>query len=141
MKWIVVRLQDWSDWARGSSLTKKQGNPLADMIRRAAGEVPGRDLDIPYDMTIEVELTDKAVGKLRGQNTRYKRIIMRHWMGHIPVHELAHDLMCSEDRTKELLLRAQLQVGRNILMLEEGLTSDLFGRKMPLASRGKVRPE
>ena len=141
MKWIAQRLEAWSDWARGTPLTKKQGNPLADMIRRAAGEVHGRDLDIPYELTIEIEMTDKAVGRLKGQNPKYKRIIMKYWMGRDPIHELARELRVSEERTKELLMRAQLQVGRNILTLEEGLTDGLFGRKIRSASRGNVRPE
>ena len=130
MKWISERLGQWSDWARGNPLTPKQTNPLADMMKRAAGDVPGRDLDVPYEMTIEVELTDKAVGRLRDQNPRYKRVIMKYWMGHAPVHEIAHEMHVTEERAKEMLMRAELQVGRNILTLEEGLTQDLFERKI-----------
>ena len=140
MKWISERLEQWSDWARGNPLTSKQTNPLADMMRRAAGDVPGRDLDVPYEMTIEIELTDKAVGRLREQNPRYKRVIMKYWMGHAPVHEIAHEMRIGEEIAKLMLMRAELQVGRNILTLERDLTDELFGRKIVRASRGERAP-
>jgi hypothetical protein len=130
MIWISTRLGQWSDWARGSHYIKVQTNPLADMMRIAAGEVPGRDLSVPYDMTVEIEQTDKAVAKLRDQNPQYKRIIMKYWMGHDPMYVIADDMKTDESRVKELLMRAQLQVGRNIIMIEQGLTDDLFGRKI-----------
>jgi hypothetical protein len=137
MKWISARLGQWSDWARGNPLTPKQTNPLADMIKRAAGEVPGRDLSIPYELTIEIEMTDKAVGRLREQNPSYKRVIMKYWMGHSPIFEIAREFRVSESKAKEMLMRAELQVGRNILTLEQGLTDDLFGRKIGSRKSGE----
>ena len=130
MQWVGERLRQWSDWARGNQLTKPQTNPLADMMRIAAGEVPGRDLDMPYDLTLEIELTDKAVARLREQNPKYKRIIMRHWMGHVPLFEIAADMRSSELRARELLGRAELQVGRNIMVMEQDLTVEYFRRKI-----------
>ena len=130
MQWVAGRLKEWSDWARGNQFTKSQTNPLADMMRIAAGEVPGRDLDIPYDMIPSIEMTDKAVAQLRQQNSRYKRIIMRYWMGHVPIFEIASEIRSSEIRAKELLGRAELQVGRNIIVLETDLTESRFRRKI-----------
>ena len=130
MRWFEDRLKEWSDWARGNQLSKPQGNVLADMMRIAAGEVPGRDLDVPYDLTFAIEATDKAVARLRDQNPKYRRIIMRYWMGHLPIFEIARELRSSEERARELLTRAESQVGRNIIMIEEGLTPERFRRKI-----------
>ena len=85
----------------------------------------------------EIELTDKAVARLRDQNPKYKRLIMRRWMGHVPIFELAVELRCDDRRAKELLGRAELQVGRNIIMLESGLTEKYFKRKIRSVSSGK----
>ena len=137
MQWVEERLKQWSDWARGNQLTAPQTNPLADMMRIAAGEVPGRDLDVPYDMLPSIEMTDKAVARLRGQNPKYKRIIMRRWMGHVPIFEIAIELRCDDIRAKELLGRAELQVGRNIILLEQGLTEGLSRRKIRDVVRGE----
>ena len=118
MLWVQQRLRTWSDWARGNQLVRTQGNPLAAMMRIAAGEIPGRDLDVPYDLTPEIEATEKAIAQLRSQNPRYKRLIMRFWLGHVPLFEIAAELRVSDDWAKEMLRRAEAQVGRNILQLE-----------------------
>ncbi len=110
------------------------------MIKRAAGENPGRDLSVPYELTIEIEMTDKAVRQLREQSPRYKRVIMKYYMGHTPMHEIARELRIGESMAKEILMRAELQVGRNIMNLEQGLTDEFFGRKIGSASRGERAP-
>jgi len=129
MHWVEDRLKQWSDWARGNQLVPKQTNPLADMMRIAAGEVPGRDLDIPYDLIPEIEITEKAIARLRAQNPKYKRLIMRYWLGRVPIFELATELRCDDLRAKELLHRAEFQVGRNIIVLED-LTVELSERSV-----------
>jgi hypothetical protein len=107
------------------------------MMRIAAGEVPGRDLNLPWDLIPEIEFTDKAVARLKQQNPRYKRIIMRYWMGHVPIFVIAAELRSSEDRTKELLQRAEFQVGRNILHLEN-LTETTYSAKIVRVQSRKV---
>lgn len=121
--WVQDRLIDWSDWARGNQLLKRDIHPLAAMIRRAAGEMQGRDLSVPYDLTFELECVDKAVARLRQQNPRYKRLIMRRYMGRVQIQQLARDLHQSEERVKEMLVRAEAQVGRNIHQVEIDLTT------------------
>jgi hypothetical protein len=137
MQWVEERLRQWSDWARGNQLTNNQQNPLAAMMRIAAGEVPGRDLDVPYDLIPQIEITEKAIARLREQNPRYKRVIMRYWLGRVPVFEIATEFRTDDRRTKEILHRAEAQVGRNIIMLENGLTEEYFKRKMISRKRGE----
>jgi hypothetical protein len=136
MLWVEERLLEWSDWARGNHLSQPQSNPLADMIRRAAGEVRGRDLDMPYELTFSIEATDKAVAMLKLQNRRYKRLIMRYWMGRVPVFEISADMRMSEERVREMLLRAHGQVGRNIYTAEETLTKRNNSEKLRSSARG-----
>lgn len=140
MLWVHNRLRQWSDWARGNQLLSTQGNPLAAMMRIAAGEIPGRDLDVPYDLTPEIEITEKAIACLRAQNPRYKRIIMRYWLARAPLLEIAGELRIDDRLAKEILGRAQAQVGRNILMLENGLTETYKRDSVDSRSAGKVRP-
>ena len=141
MLWVEQRLRTWSDWARGNQLLSTQGNPLAAMMRIAAGEIPGRDLDVPYDLTPEIEVTEKAIARLREQNPRYKRIIMRYWLAHVPLFEIAGELRVDDRLAQEILGRAHSQVGRNILMLENGLTESYKRDNFEPRIGGKVRPE
>lgn len=128
MQWVQRRLRNWSDWARGNRLTNSAHNPIAAMIQIAAGEMPGRDLSQPHDMSLEIEITDKAVAVLRQHNPKGKRLIMRYWLGRTPVFEIATDLRVSDERAKEMLHRAEAQLGRHILDLEERLTISSQGR-------------
>lgn len=116
--WVHVRLYNWAAWARGNKLTPSRSHPLASIIRIAAGESPGRDLNIPYELTPELEVVEKAIARLKVQNPTYKRIIMRYWLGHVPMFEIAAELKTSDERAKEILGRAEAQVARNILELE-----------------------
>lgn len=129
MKWVEDRLREWSDWARGHQFTKRQMNPIAAMIRIAAGEIPGRDLSVPYELTRSVEITDKAIARLKKENARQKRIIMRYWLGRVPLYEIGAELRVSDERAKEMLMRAHLALGRHILELES-LTTCSQGRNI-----------
>lgn len=121
MDWVQERLKQWSDWARGNRLISTQNHPLANMMRIAAGEIPGRDLDIPHELIPDIEITEKAIARLRLYNRQGKRLIMRYWLGHVPLFEIATELRVSDRRVKELLHRAEYQLGREILKLEEPL--------------------
>lgn len=96
------------------------------MIRIAAGDMPGRDTSVPWDLTPEIETTEKAIARLRAQNRTYKRVIMRYWLGRVPLFEIAGELRVSDRLAQEILGRAQAQVGRNIRMLEAGLDESYF---------------
>ena len=118
MDWVQDRLTEWSNWARSNSLGHNQQHPLASMMRVAAGEVPGRDLTIPYELTTSVEITEKAIARLKRENRLYKRFIMRYWLGRVPIFEIAVESKMSDIRAKEILHRAEYAVGRHILALE-----------------------
>ena len=109
---------EWALWARGSKLTANPQHPLASIIQLAAGENFGHDLSVPDELTPALEAVEKAIAQLNIQNPMYKRIIMRFWLRHVPVHVLASQLGYGEEFTRELIGRAERQVGRNILEIE-----------------------
>ena len=91
------------------------------MMRVAAGEMPARDLDVPVDLTPELEVTEKAIARLKVQNPKYKRLIMRYWLGRVPLYEIAAEYHVDDERIRWMLWRAEAQVGRNMIEIEEKL--------------------
>lgn len=122
---IRERLERWANWTRGNQLVRGQKNVLADMIKRAAGEIPGLDSSVGYEFTFDIEVTDKAIARLKvdahGANRRRrrhlrqaKRVLMSAYLGRRSAAELALQLNCSESHVKALLWFAESYVGRAI---------------------------
>lgn len=124
------RLTTWANWTRGNQLVRGSKNVLADMIKRAAGEVPGLDTSVGYEFTFEIEVTDKAVARLKvdaqalpWQRRRYmkqaKRVLMSVYLGRRTPAELARQLNCPAEHIKSQLWFAECYVGRAIPEVEK----------------------
>lgn len=87
-------------------------NPIAAMMKRADGELPGSDLSIPRGMTPELESVEKAVARMRAQYPIPRRLLIDVYVNGKFLHEVAADRRWSEDKTRTELERAESICGR-----------------------------
>lgn len=129
---VRERLVVWANWTRGNQLVRGTKNVLADMIQKAAGEVPGSDSGGGYEFTFEIEAVDKSVARMKmeanrigGRQKTYiksaKRVLMSTYLGQRGTAELAETMDCSVDHVKALLWYAESFVGRALPQVEKDL--------------------
>lgn len=100
-------LTHWAAWARSHRLISRPTHVLARLIRQRLDE----DYTVGFagesqDFTPELEAVDKAVAKLRDEDIRLRRVVMRYYMrgqGHI---EIAKDMRLSVAAVRRLHARA-----------------------------------
>jgi len=121
-KEVQQRLARWYQWTRGNHAFLHPDNPIAAMIKRAAGELPGDDLDVPRNLTFELEVTEKSVARMKNHRERqYRRLLIDTYLHGMFVFELALDRRWSEKKTKMMLWRAESIVGRHMIEVEKVL--------------------
>ena len=122
---VRLRLFLWFRWVNKHHLYEISGNPIAAMIKRAAGELPGDDLDVPLGLTLELEVTEKAVARMREAYPVPRRLLIETYVHGRFIHEIAADRNWSEKKTKMELWRAESVVGRYMIDVEKELTQDV----------------
>lgn len=106
-------LNTWADWTRGHQAVRGTRNVLADMIKRASDGIYIPATDTAYDFTFDVEVTDKAVARLRMEGLhRLKSIIMGWYLGRQSYFALSRSFRTSEDVIKMQHWAAVSAVGR-----------------------------
>lgn len=130
---VRERLNEWAAWTRGNQLIVGARHVLARMIQKAAGDAPGSQAAPGYDFTLSIEITDKAIARMRleaqnqisGQKKRHikaaKRVLMATYLGNKGVNEIATQYDVSEDHVKALLWYAESYVARTIPVVEAEL--------------------
>ena len=138
---VRERLERWAAWSRGHQLVRGTKNVLADMIERAAGEVPGADCSSDYRFTFDIEVTDKAIARLKLHSNqahrtrkRYmkeaKRVLMSTYLGRLGLIEIATRMNVSTDYVRALLWYAESYVGRQVPEIERELRERENGRRV-----------
>lgn len=123
-KEVRYRLIRWFYWASGNHMHLNPDNPIAALMKRAEGDLPGEDLDVPRELTLELEVTEKAVARMKNHREKpYRRLLIDTYLNGLYVFEMALDRRWSEDKTKMMLWRAESIVGRYMIEVEKQLTS------------------
>ena len=131
-KEVRYRLIRWFHWAHGNHMHMNPDNPIAAMMKRAEGHLPGEDCDVPRELTLELEVTEKAVARMKNPREKtYRRLLIDTYLNGKYIFQMALDRKWSEDKTNIMLWRAESIVGRYMIELEKELTAgkktDSFG--------------
>ena len=123
---VRYQLLQWFYWARGNHEHTNPDNPIAALMKRAEGDLPGMPLDVPVELTPELEVTEKAVARMKNNREKvYRRLLIDTYLHGMYVCHMAADRKWSEDKTKIMLWRAESIVGRYMIEVEKQLTASL----------------
>lgn len=114
------RLRTWFFWI--SNISPNGGrNPIAAMMKRAEGELPGSDISVPKGMTIEIESVEKAVARMRDQHPILRRLLIDAYVHGKFMHDMAADRRWSDEKTRRELARAEGVCGRFMIQVDAEL--------------------
>ncbi len=118
-------LMQWAAWALPNKLTPASSSPIATLMKRAAEqEIEIVSNDDPYDFTFEIEVTDKAVARLRHESDRRLfKLIKKYYLKSMSHWQIAQDFRTGEDVVKMLHWRALSAVMRHTYTVTEALTA------------------
>lgn len=123
-KEVRYRLIRWFHWANGNHYYQNPDNPIAALMKRAEGYLPGEDCDIPRDLTFELEVTEKSVARMKNRREKvYRRLLIDTYLNGKYLFEIALDKRWSEEKTSMMLWRAESIVGRYMIEVEKDLTA------------------
>lgn len=108
---VHARLDRWAEWSRGPSVGGAGGG--SGYLRERLDK--SRD---SYDMSAEVETTEKAVARFRLEARDGWRIIKRFYLGRLGEIEIASELGYTRGFIGELLRESRSRIGEHILKLE-----------------------
>lgn len=105
------RLDLWAEWSRGATPGGSSGASgyLRERLDRS------RD---SYDMTPEVEITEKAVARFRLEARDGWRIVKRFYLGRLGEIEIASEFGYTRGFVGELLRESRARIGQHIIRLE-----------------------
>lgn len=119
---VRVRLVTWGAWAAGPQQYRNPMSPIAAMIRRAAGELPGDDISVPRELTFELEVTEKALARMKYSDVPRDRVarklLLRIYLHGVDPHELEFERGWTRDRRQAEMWRAESIVGRYMIEVE-----------------------
>lgn len=111
--WLHERLCRWADWARC---------PEPGHVGTSEGYMRER-LDHAHEgePTAEIEITDKAVGRMRVSRPDYWPVFARFYLNPaaLSTYEISLQIGHHEERVKAMLRQSQMLVGHNIFKLEK----------------------
>jgi hypothetical protein len=81
------------------------------------------------EITPEIEITDRAVARVRQEKAWKWHIIRRHYLGKLGYTELASRLHRPVDAIKQMIWAAESSVGRYILLLERPVDYGMLARR------------
>ena len=113
------RLQLWFLWTRGNHVYHSSTNPIAAMMKRKEGELPGANIDVPVDLTPELECVEKAVARMKTQHPISRRLLIDTYLHGRFIHDMASERRWSEDKTKAELWRSESICGRYMIEIEK----------------------
>lgn len=122
---VRLRLIIWSAWVAGPQVYQSPGNPIAAMIKRAAGELQGDDISVPRELTFELEVTEKAIARMKQsgfrRDTQARKLLQQIYQYTIDVEEIARDRKWSPEMLRIQQWRAESIVGRYMMEVEKDL--------------------
>lgn len=124
------RLQLWFLWTRGNHFHHNPEHPIAAMMKVGSGELPGANLDVPVDLTPELECVEKAVARMKVQHPISRRLLIDTYLHGRFIRDLASERRWSEDKTKIELWRAESICGRFMISVEKELVKKNVDRTM-----------
>ena len=141
-KEVRNRLIQWFYWANGNHMHLNPDNPIAALMKRAEGHLPGEPLDVPRELTFELEVTEKAVARMKNPRDKiYRRLLIDTYLNGLYVFEMAGDRRWSEEKTSMMLWRAESIVGRYMIEVEKQLTVPKHNDNVDPVYGGFARPE
>lgn len=120
-KTVRRRLLVWSAWSNGIHDIRREESPLARMIRKRAGDSPGRDLSVPADLTPELEAVEKSLARMRNLYPIPRGLLLDYYLRGRFTHEIAMRRRWSEEKAKRELTLAEAIVGRFMLEVDREL--------------------
>lgn len=104
------RLVDWARWSRGPAPgeSKAQG-----YLRERTDAAADSD-----EFTYEIEITDKAVARVRAEHKPWYRVLVRFYKGELPPDGVAESLSYTEGFARALIKAAVVRIGQHIADLE-----------------------
>ena len=115
------RLQLWFLWTRGNNFYHNPEHPIAAMMKVGSGELPGGNIDVPVDLTPELECVEKAVARMKLQHPIPRRLLIDTYLhGHF-LQRIAADRHWSEEKAKIELWRAESICSRFMIGVEREL--------------------
>ena len=120
------RLQLWFLWTRGNNFHHNPEHPIAAMMKVGSGELPGGNIDVPVDLTPELECVEKAVARMKVQHPISRRLLIDTYLHGFFLQRIASDRHWSEEKAKIELWRAESICGRFMMALEKELFKPLI---------------
>lgn len=107
------RLVIWGAWARKNGTIDISAHPIAAMMK-----ANGTDLSVPFDLTEELDVTEKAIARMRNLHPVPRRIIIDHYLHYIPKIQMAGERRWSDRKMDIEIWRAESIVGRYMTEIE-----------------------
>lgn len=116
----------WAMWARGNQLIRRPMNVLARLIRQKLDdeEIEFHRPDDPSDFSPEIESIDKAVAKLRDEDPRLRRFVMKYYLRGGSHIDVAAAMKIDERLVREIHARALSSVLRHTRIIYDELTRE-----------------
>jgi transposase len=111
----------WGNWARGNRIS--QSNVLARMIQQKMEDIAPSGISVD-GFPLYIEIIDKAVAKLRVENEREYKLVMKYYLGRKTHDELADYFERDNNWVKGLHVRAIHAVAR----IKREVTRQLTGK-------------
>ncbi len=120
---VRLRLITWGAWANGPQMYRNPLSPIAAMIKRAAGELPGDDISVPRDLTFELDVTEKALARMKlsgfPRDRQACRLLKRVYLHAVEPAELERAYNWSPELRKINLWRAESVASRYMIEVEK----------------------
>lgn len=98
-------------------------NPIAAMVRRAAGELPGDDISIPHDLTFELHVIEKSLGLMKqsefSRDKQARQLLLMVYRDAMEPIDLEVKMGWTPERRKMEIWRAESILSRYMIRMEK----------------------
>ena len=126
---VRKRLSLWFFWSNGNHMHLKSQSTISAMIKRAAGELPGDETDVPRELTFELEATEKALARMKlsdfPRDKQARDLLIDIYLHGKPIEEIERERHWDPDRRRIEQWRAESIVGRYMIQAEKVIRENL----------------